>query len=464
MKQIKLIAMLVVMAGALATPAHALKLKDFSITQSVTGDEYPAIRVKFDRAADNWTIVTGDMVEVRIWYQVEVEATHALANSEVRISLDGMSAEEPLTSTNINLNELHAGTLRLRKPGNQLGEIKQTALDICKTIRGNGGKPNKEHRITRLFSAHGHIDAYTTATWFTDETADTDKLMRVDVVCEKDPTWHGPLQPSGVGLAAEERDFKVLKVDLFLTTFENQYTTPSAGLRCKKLQVKVRIETSKAGQLGYKIWRQPGDEIDRVKFISHQASGPFKGRFVHEEVFVDTFNETTYAQYMVETAGSPVGVSTPWKDKHIICTGPGEGGLTMGQGPGGNPADDLPKFKVTDANVMLQRLPGNACPARVRVTASYRTNMPGSFEQHVGCSNGFTHSGSLEAKDRINANTYAVKRETIIEVPQTGELTCSARPIQFGQELALKKLLVQCAGPSPGIRAPAKPSRPTDRR
>ena len=456
MKLIKPIAMLVVLAGALATPAHALKLKDFGIAQNVVGNEYPAIRVKFDRAADNWTIVTGDMVEVSIRYHVEVEATHALANSEVSISLDEMSAEEPLTSTNILLNETHTGTLRLRKPGNQLGEIRQTALDICKTIRGNGGKPNKEHRITRLFSAHGHIDAFTTATAFTEKRADTHKLMRVDVVCEEDPTWHGPIQPSGVGLAAADRDFKVIKLELFLTTFENQYTTPSPGLRCKKLQVKVRIETSKAGQLSYKIWRQPGDDIERIKFVSHQASGPFKGRFVHEETFVDTFNQTTYAQYMVETAGSPVGVSTPWKDKHIICTGPGEGGLTLGPGPGGNPADELPGFAVTDANVMLQRLPGNACPARVRVTASYRTNRPGSFEHHVGCSNGFSRSGTLNANDRISANTYAVKEQVIIEVPQTGELTCSARPVQFGQELALKKLLVQCAGPPPGFRTPRK--------
>ena len=460
MKQFKLLALLALAAGAIAPQAQALKLKGFDISQHVVGDQYPAIRVKFDRAADDWTVVTGDMVDVRIDYHVEVEATHALMDSEVKISLDGMTAEDPLTSTNINLNETHSGTLRLRKPGNQLGEIKQTALDICHTIRGNGGKPNKEHRITRLFSAHGHINAYTTAPWFTEQMADANKLMRVDVVCMEDPTWHGPIQPSGVGLAAADRDFKVIKLDLFLTTFENQYTTPSPGLRCKKLQVKVRIETSEAGQLTYKIWRQPGDDVERVKFISHHTSGPFKGRFVHEETFVDTFNQTTYAQYMVETEGFPVGMSTPWKDKHIICTGPGEGGLTMGQGPGGNPADELPTFAVTDANVMLERLPGSAaCPAKVRVTARYRANMPGTFEHHVGCTNGSTHSGTLEAKQRVGAN-YEVKDVMVIDVPQSGELTCSARPIQFGQELSLKKMQVQCEGPPRKLGAPAKPPTP----
>jgi hypothetical protein len=455
---------LLVAAVALAPRAHALKLEKFDIQQEVSNNQYPAIHVKFDRAADNWTLVTNDMVDVRISYSVEVKAAYALANSEIGISLDGMDAEEPLSSTNNHHSETHSGTLRLRKPGNQLDEIKQTALDICQTIRGNGGKPNKEHRIDRYFRASGHIEAYTTATWFTEATASANKLVRVDVVCDEDPTWHGPIQPSGIGLATGDRDFKVIKLDLFLTTFENQYTTPSPGLRCKKLQVKVRIETSKAGQLSYKIWRQPGEAINRIKFIEHQASGPFKGRFVYEETFVDTFSKSTYQQYMVETPGSPVGVSTPWKEKHILCTAPGEGGLTVGPGPGGNPADELPKFSVIDANVLMQRLPGNACPAKVRVTATYRTNMPGSFEHHLGCTNGASRSGTLEAKDPISATNYGAKQEMIVDVPQTGELTCSARPIQFGHELALKKLLVQCAGPPPGFRTPVKPAAPTNRR
>jgi hypothetical protein len=449
------------MAAVLLAPgAHALSLEDFEIRQSINDNQYPAIRVKFDRTADNWTVVTDDMVDVRILYTVRIKATHALVNSKVRVTLDGMQAEDPLNSSTSEYKEIHTDTLRLRKPGSQLGEIRQTALDICKTIRGNGGKPNKEHRISRMFSAHGHIDATSTSpAFYASDQADANKLMRVDVVCLEDPAWHEPLQPSGVGLGAADRDFKVVKLDLFLTTFENQYTTPSPGLRCKKLQVKVRIETNEAGQLSYKIWRQPGQSMDRVKYINHQTSGPFKGRFVHEEVFVDTFDKTTYQQYMVETAGSPVGVSTPWKEKHIICTGPGEGGLTMGQGPGGNPADELPTFAVTDANVMLERLAGNACPAKVRVTARYRANMPGKFEHHVGCSNGSTRSGTLEAKQPVGAN-YEVRDVMVIDVPQSGELTCSARPIKFGQELSLKKMQVQCEGPPRKLSTPAKPPTP----
>jgi hypothetical protein len=352
------------MLGLTLSPdAYALKLEGFNIKQVVAGNDYPAIRVKFNHSTDNWTDVTSDMVEVKIEYRVDVKSAYALANSEISISLDNMYAEEGLHSSNSNYSELHIGTLRLRKPGNQLEEIKDTALDICNQIRGNGGKPNKEHRITRTFTASGHIDAYNTGPFFTEEMADDDKLMRVDVICEKDPTWHGPIQPKDIGLGAAAPDFKVIKLDLFLTTFANQYTTPSAGTRCQKLQVKLRIETSKEGQLSYTLWRQPGEKIHKVKFVSFQDSGPFKGRFVHEEVLWETFDKTTFQQYMLETPGIPVGMSTPWKEKHIICKGPGPGGLTTGPGPGGSPGSELPAFRVIDANVMLQRLPGNACPA-----------------------------------------------------------------------------------------------------
>ena len=183
MKSIKLLAILALAAATLAPSVQALTLEDFEIRQSIDDNQYPAIRVKFDRAADDWTVVTDDMVDVRILYTVRIKATHALVNSKVTISLDEMRAEDPLHSTNDDIKEIHSDTLRLRKPGSQLGEIKQTALDICKTIRRNGGKPNKEHRINRMFSAHGHIEASTTSpVFYSSEAADAHKLMRVDVV------------------------------------------------------------------------------------------------------------------------------------------------------------------------------------------------------------------------------------------------------------------------------------------
>ena len=97
---------------ALVTPAHALKLKGLDIDQVVYNDDYPAIRVKFNHAADNWTDVTTQQVDVSISWKLDVEASHALAPpSEISINLDNMSAEEELRSTNNHLTERHSGTI-----------------------------------------------------------------------------------------------------------------------------------------------------------------------------------------------------------------------------------------------------------------------------------------------------------------------------------------------------------------
>jgi hypothetical protein len=153
-------------------------------------------------------------------------------------------------------------------------------------------------------------------------------------------------------------------------------------------------------------------------------------------------------------------MSTPWKEIQILCTGPGTGGLAGTQQPG--PGNELPTFTVIDSNVILQRLPGNRCPARVKVIASYRTNMQGSFEHFVGCSNGVNHQGMLAARDPISDTNFGVRREYIVEMAQSGELTCSARAIEFPKELALRKLAVRCDGaPQTTLQAPrANPPPP----
>jgi hypothetical protein len=443
-------ALWIVMGMIMALPAQALDLKGLKLEQMFLGNEIPAVHVRFDRQKDNWTYVTGDEVEVVIDWEITVEASYALApGSEISIYLDGMNVDRPLQSTNNHLNEVHSGRVRLRAAGYHLDEIKSKALEICQTIRGNGGKPNKEHRITRMFRASALAHASTTAPWYTEDSAETSKLMRVDVVCDEDPLWREPIEPASNDLSLDRGKFEVQKVELFLTTFQNQTTSPNAAMRCKKLQVKVRIETNKAGYLQYKLWKQPGDVRERSRYMEMQEDGPFKGRFVLEDTYVETFNQTTYVQYMVE-AGGTFGKSTPWKDINIICGGPGAGGLTN-SAPGAGPGSELPTFSVTDSSLVLRRLPGNSCPARVRVSSSYRANMRGSFEHYAGCSNGAHEGGMLEADDPVGGK-FAVRHDFVVNVTQPGELTCTARPVNFPQKLVVKKLMVNCGAQPPGDR------------
>jgi len=339
------------MAGACllvaALPAHALKLEGFTIKQVVIGNDYPAIHVKFDRAADNWLVVTNDLVKVQVKYEITVKAAYALRpDSTVTVDLDGMVKEVPLLSNSSGYGEFHTGTVTFSRAGNALKEIRAAALATCQLIRGNGGLPSKEHRIPKTFVSTAIADTSTTAPAFTEATASANTIVRVDLVCDRDPDWHQPIEPPGLGVATERTSFRPISIEVFLTTFQNQVTHPTPGTSCKKLQVKVRIETSKVGQLSYKLWRQPGEARARTKFVDFHDSGPFKGRFVLEEVFVDTFDATTYVQYMAETAANPFGVSTQWKDIHIQCTGPGGGGFTGGGSSGGSEPPAKPGFKA----------------------------------------------------------------------------------------------------------------------
>jgi len=323
---------------AAALPVRALDLEGFKIEQVVVGGDYPEIHVKFDRAADNWKLVTNDTVKVKVKYELTVKAAYALQpSSSVTIDLDGMVKEMPLLSSNSDYSEFHTGTASFSRAGNALTEIRAVALATCQLIRGNGGLPSKEHRIPKSFKSTAMADASTTAPAFTEAMANDTTFVRVDVVCDLDPDWHQPVEPKGLGVATEQGRFKPISIQLFLTTYQNQVSHPTPGTNCKKLEVKVRIETNKAGQLSYKLWRQPGEARSRTRFVEFQDSGPFKGRFVLEEVFVDTFDATTYVQYMAETAANPFGVSTQWKDINIRCTSAGGGGLTGGSSGGGNP-------------------------------------------------------------------------------------------------------------------------------
>jgi len=87
-----------------------------------------------------------------------------------------------------------------------------------------------------------------------------------------------------------------------------------------------------------------------------QKSGPLKGRFIAEDVYVDTFDSTTYVQYMAEMGGT-FGLSTPWKDIHIVCSS--AGGLSVAP-PGGGPESraDAPTESTVDASAAATRAAG----------------------------------------------------------------------------------------------------------
>lgn len=445
---------------SLNAPAHALKVEDFKI--EATGDRQ-AIHVRFDRQADNWNAVTGNHVSFRITYSLVVKAAYALqAGSTISMHIEDsskLSAKMPLQSQHHHYSENHSGAFYLNANTGELGDLKNRAITTCRTVRSNGGKPNKEHRIQHMVKATSYVDLTTTAPTFTEAMESAHTLVPIDIVCDPDPGWHEPY-PAGDGFAGPDKGhFKVQSVQLFLTTFENQVSHPTPGTQCKKVQVKVRIETNMVGPVTYKLWRQPGNDETKSHLVQFHKDGPFKGRFIVEDTYVDTFDKTTYAQYMAEVTNVPFGVSTQWKPISINCTGPGGGGLTTGLPQGGG--DIVPGFKVTSAKLKIIDVDTRTCPTKAFVTASYTTNKPGRFRYFIGTSANKNESGELVSKK--SGAAYTAQEVLTVDITKSGKLIAHTRAVDFPSAHAFTSKAYNCEGIKPvgGLTGGTRPTHST---
>jgi hypothetical protein len=261
-----------------------------------------------------------------------------------------------------------------------------------------------------------------------------------DIVCDANPKWHKPIKPAE-DFTADKGDFKVQSIDLFLTTFEGQDTNPNPGASCKKLKVTVRIETNKVGGVQYKVWRQPGEPVTKSQVAKFHADGPFKGRFVIEDTFVETFDKTAYVQYMAEVTSTTFGPSTQWKPITIQCNG----GFTTGQPQGGG--DIVPSFQVTKADLKIISVGSAGCPTKAFVTATFFANKPGTFKYFIGTSLNKNKSGQLEAKKV--GNVYRAQETLTVDITKSGKLTAHARPVDFPAASAFASKSYNCKGVDP---------------
>jgi len=423
-----------------AAPAHALTIETFDV-DAMSGETItPQINVTFDLQADNWNAATSDPVKFRFFYWIVLYKAFALADgSSVSIGLDNMSWNRDLHSTKSG-NEAFDGTVELVKPANQLVELKNLAINVCRTIRANGGKPNKDHVIRRNVQADAYLEVSTVAPVFTEKTKHLEPWAPYDIVCNANPKWHEPIKPAE-DFTADKGDFKVQSVDLFLTTYQGQETNPNPGTACKKLKVTVRIETNKVGPVTYKLWQQPGEAVTKSHLSTLRKEGQFKGRFIVEDTFVHTFDKTTYVQYMVEVTSVPLGMSTQWKPITIHCGG----GLTTGQPQGGG--GDIPSFKVTSADLKIISIAGAGCPTKAFVTATFFANKPGKFKYFIGTSLNKNKSGELEAKKV--GQLYRAQETLTVDITKSGKLSAHARPVDFPAASAFASKSYNCAGLDP---------------
>jgi hypothetical protein len=117
-------------------------------------------------------------------------------------------------------------------------------------------------------------------------------------------------------------------------------TRPNPATKCQMTNAKVRVETSKAGGVKFRLWTKVGNAPMQSQFV--EAWSKFVSAGKYEATFTKAFtvNQTTKVQAMAEDLTNPIGQSTGWKDVTLNCTGAGGGGFAGT--PGNSNPDSLP--------------------------------------------------------------------------------------------------------------------------
>lgn len=177
-----------------------------------------------------------------------------------------------------------------------------------------------------------------------------------------------PAQAGGV--VAEMPDFKVKEISLRFMTTAAYTQQPNPGTRCQLTQLRVRVPTTKAGAVKFKLWTKVGNEPMKSEVIDAWSS--FKGPGKFEAVFTKAMpvEKTTLIQAKAEEMINPIGLSTPWKDVTVRCTGAGGGGFAGTPHTPGTPGKPgAPEMPGTPGNGNAGAAPRNPTGKAVVRTA-----------------------------------------------------------------------------------------------
>ena len=247
----------------------------------------------------------------------------------------------------------------------------------------------------------------------------------VKVVCK--PAMINP----DAGLAADLGTFKVESVKMFLTTYSfNKLPGANPGTVCPALKVTSRAETSKAGPVKMRIWRQKnGGAITSVlKNADAKYDAAKNGYFANVES-VENAGVTSTFNFMTEIEGNGAfSPSSPWKDITVHCTGAGGGGLASE--PQSNP--DMPKPQALwqgEATVADSAGAKKSCPRKGQVFFSVLRGGPGDFMYRIQCSNGAFFSGTATGFNQGGPN-YEAYGAHDLSVNRTRKISCTIQEIQ----------------------------------
>ena len=304
-----------------ATPASA-DVRNLSISKVTTPfDGAPVIRMKDSGSGYVLDEVVGANIKVRLradttgGANIKIEtATARIANRAFWALAEGYRPK--------SIDE----TVPVQVSAAYLAPNIAEAAQRCNTYARQGGAVELGFAYTARFSASVLLGSSGAA-------SDTTTYIG-QIVC-------APRKPAADALADQDRPFKVTGISLALAPSSAAEHQPNAGLVCKDGRLTVRVATSKAGQLSFrlhtKIGNGPVDSKPVLTWSKHIGPGKF------EAVYKTSIKVTKNAevQAMAEDLVNPIGLSTGWKLAKVFCSSTGVGDLA--DKPDNSNPDGLPK-------------------------------------------------------------------------------------------------------------------------
>jgi hypothetical protein len=309
----------------------------------------------------------------------------------------------------------------------------------------------------------------------------------VQVVCDPILTSATP------EISTDPGEFSPENIKLFLATINGANTNGSnPAAKCPALRVTTRVETSKAGPVDIRLWRQEGQGTITNEFRSAWASyDAKKNGYFADFVKTEKFDATTWLQYMAEVVGDSFAPSTQWKDITVHCTGAGGGGLTNGLPDHGDdpvlppekpkpqvdtgsddlappvrPDPDGPKASwIGEVTMADSAAAKKTCPRNGQVFFAVTRQEPGDFKYQISCSNGQGFSGTALSYSQ-GGPTFEAYGAHDIKVKRTRTIQCTLQEVKGnGARVTIDKGALQYTCNKPAVDPNADditiPSNPT---
>ncbi len=233
------------------------------------------------------------------------------------------------------------------------------------------------------------------------------------------------------GIAQDMGELRTKGIDLFLTTYANAVTHPNPATSCKKGRILVRMETSKAGPVKFRLWTKVGNSPISAKVVDAWSAFDGNGKYLAEHTEWVPVDEPTQFQAMAEDMVNGIGLQTQWKTLMLQCTGAGGG--AGGKGGGltvGNDEPLLPGLKITGDFAYVDT-GGPKCPRNGRAFITFKSNRSDNIHYSLDCTNGQHFSGYVKPT-QVPQKGYVAAATQTFQIDKTTVYSCALKTVQPG--------------------------------